>query len=45
MPILSFICRARIIQSCNVTEGVDVAQAVEVGDVMRSVTVSERATD
>ena len=28
-----------------VREGIDVAQAIQVGDVMRSVTISERATD
>ena len=42
-------CRRKLAPSYNlfgyVTEGVEVAQAVEVGDVMRSVTVSERATD
>jgi len=42
-------CRRKLAPSYNlfgyVTEGLDVAQAVAVGDVMRSVTVSERATD
>jgi cyclophilin family peptidyl-prolyl cis-trans isomerase len=42
-------CRQKLATSYNlfgyVTEGIDVAQAVEVGDTMRSVTVSERATD
>src|SRR5436853_3199881 len=42
-------CRRKLAPNYNlfgyVTEGLDVAQAVAVGDVMRSVTVSERATD
>jgi cyclophilin family peptidyl-prolyl cis-trans isomerase len=42
-------CRQKLATSYNlfgyVTEGIDVAQTVEVGDTMRSVTVSERATD
>ena len=42
-------CRRKLTPSYNlfgyVIDGLDVAQAVEVGDVMQSVTVSERASD
>ena len=42
-------CRQKLTPSYNlfgyVIDGVDVAQQVQVGDVMRSVAISERATD
>ena len=42
-------CRSKLTPSYNlfgyVTDGLDVAQATQVGDVMQSVTVTERATD
>ena len=42
-------CRQKLATSYNlfgyVTDGIEVARAVEVGDTMRAVTVSERATD
>jgi cyclophilin family peptidyl-prolyl cis-trans isomerase len=42
-------CRGKLAPSYNlfgyVTDGLDVAQSTQVGDVMRSVTVTERASD
>ena len=42
-------CRHKLAPSYNlfgyVTDGVDVAKTVQVGDVMRSVSITERATD
>ena len=42
-------CRSKLAKSYNlfgyVTDGLEVAQATQVGDVMQSVTVTERATD
>jgi len=42
-------CRRKLTPNYNlfgyVIDGIDVAQSIQVGDVMRSVTVTERATD
>jgi peptidyl-prolyl cis-trans isomerase B (cyclophilin B) len=42
-------CRSKLSKNYNlfgyVADGLDVAQAIQVGDVMRSVTITERATD